>query len=118
MVLGPEARLKAGRSHQNLINKRMAENYLSDSASIFSEAKAAKDRGLNHRAIRLSQESLERTLKAILRAIGVEYPKEHEVSEAIQENLEKLPQWFRTLAFFILSMPTIRLPKGHWDFSE
>ncbi len=79
-----------------MINKRMAENYLSDSTSILSEAKAARDKGLHHRAIRLSQESLELTLKAILRAVGVEYPKEHEVSEAINENSGKFPDWFRS----------------------
>ncbi len=79
-----------------MINKRMAENYLSDATSILLEATAAKDRGLHHRAIRLSQESLELTLKALLRAVGVEYPKEHEVSEAIEENLEKFPDWFRS----------------------
>ncbi len=74
----------------------MAENYLSDSTFILSEAKTAKEKELHHRAIRLSQESFELTLKAILRAVGIEYPKEHEVSEAIKENLEKFPDWFRS----------------------
>jgi HEPN domain-containing protein len=84
-----------------LINKRMAENYLTDSASILTEAEAAKTRGLHHRAIRLSQESLELTLKAILRAVAVEYPKEHDVSDAIAENLEKLPDWFRSQTSYL-----------------
>jgi len=79
-----------------LINKRMAQNYLSDSTSILSEAKAARNSEVHHRAIRLSQESLKLTLKAILRAVGIEYPKEHEVSDAMKENLEKLPDWFRS----------------------
>lgn len=84
-----------------MINKRMAENYLSDSASILSEAEAARGRNLHHRAIRLSQESLELTLKAILRAVGIEYPKEHDVSDAITENLEKLPDWFRSYTGYL-----------------
>lgn len=96
MVLGPETRPEAGGGHQNLINKRMAEDYLSDSTSILSEAKAAKDGGRHHRAIRLSQESLELSLKAILRSVGIEYPKERDVSDAIQENIEKFPDWFRS----------------------
>jgi HEPN domain-containing protein len=77
-----------------LINRRMSENYLSDAASILKEAHAARGNGVYHRALRLSQESLELTLKAVLRAVGIEYPKEHEVSEAIQENLNKFPDWF------------------------
>ena len=76
----------------------MAEDYLADSTSILSEAKAAKDNGRHHRAIRLSQESLELSLKAILRSVGVEYPKEHDVSDAIQENMGKFPNWFRPTA--------------------
>ena len=84
-----------------MINKRMAENYLSDSASILLEAKTARDRGIHHRAIRLSQESLELALKGILRAVGIEYPKEHEVSDAIDENLGKFPEWFRSQAAYL-----------------
>lgn len=79
-----------------MINKRMAENYLADSASILLEAEGARSRKLHHRAIRLSQESLKLTLKAVLRAVGVEYPKEHDVSDAMRENLDKLPDWFRS----------------------
>jgi HEPN domain-containing protein len=75
----------------------MAEDYLAESASILSEARAAKDMGRHHRAIRLSQECLELTLKAILRSVGVEYPKEHDVSDAIEENLELFPDWFRSV---------------------
>jgi len=79
-----------------LINRRMAENYLRDAKSILAEAKAARMRRLHHRAIRLSQESFELTLKAVLRSIGIEYPKEHEVSDALRENMAKLPRWFQS----------------------
>ena len=88
----------------------MAEDYLTDSASILSEAKAAKEMGRHHRAIRLSQESLELTLKAILRSVGVEYPKEHDVSDAIEENLEKFPEWIRSV--------TSKLEEGSTWLSE
>ena len=77
-----------------MMNRRMAENYISDSTSILSEAKEARGRKLHHRAIRLSQESFELTVKGILRAVGVEYPKEHDVSDALSDNLEKFPDWF------------------------
>lgn len=79
----------------------MAENYLRDSESILTEAEAARTRELHHRAIRLSQESFELTLKAILRAVAVEYPKEHDVSDAVVEILDKLPDWFRSHATYL-----------------
>jgi HEPN domain-containing protein len=81
-----------------MISKKMAENYLADATSILSEAKVAKGSDLHHRAIRLSQESLELSLKAVLRSVGVEYPKEHDVSDAIDENLQKFPDWFRSIS--------------------
>jgi len=84
-----------------LINKRMAENYVSDAKSILVEAKAARRRKHHHRAIRLSQESFELSLKAILRSIGVEYPKEHEVSDAIEENVAKFPDWFQSKVTYL-----------------
>jgi len=79
-----------------LINKRMAENYLHDAEAILTEAKVARGRRLFHRAVRLGQESFELSLKAMLRSIGVEYPKEHEVSDALKENSAKFPEWFQS----------------------
>jgi len=73
----------------------MAENYLSDARSILAEVKTARRRKLHHRVVRLSQESFELSLKAILRSVGVEYPKEHEVSDAIRENIVKFPNWLQ-----------------------
>jgi len=79
----------------------MAENYVSDAKSILVEAKAARRRKHHHRAIRLSQESFELSLKAILRSIGVEYPKEHEVSDAVRENMAKFPDWFQSKVAYL-----------------
>jgi len=84
-----------------LNSKRMAENYLRDAQSILIEAKAAQRRRLSHRAVRLSQESFELSLKGILRSIGIEYPKEHEVSDALKENPAKFPQWFQSRAAYL-----------------
>lgn len=95
MVLGPETRHQAGGDNTSLINKRMAQNYLSDATSILDEAKSARNNGLHHRAIRRSQESFELALRATLRAVGIEYPKEHEVSDALRDNITKFPNWLR-----------------------
>lgn len=84
-----------------MITRKMAENYLSDAKSILGEAKAARRRKLHHRAIRLSQESFELSLKAILRSVGIEYPKEHEVSDAIGANMAKFPDWFQSQVAYL-----------------
>jgi HEPN domain-containing protein len=73
----------------------MAENYLRDAETILVEAGAATRRRLFHRAVRLGQESFELSLKGMLRSIGVEYPKEHEVSDALEENSARFPKWFQ-----------------------
>lgn len=78
------------------MNKKLAENYLSDAASILDEARSAEEKGLHHRAIRRSQESFELALKSILRAVGIEYPKEHDVSDALRDSSGKLPNWLRS----------------------
>lgn len=44
--------------------------------------------------VRQSQEAVELSLKAALRLVGVEFPKEHDVSDALVENSGKFPRWF------------------------
>ena len=34
------------------------------------------------------------SLKAILRSIAIEYPRDHDVSEALETAKEKFPAWF------------------------
>ena len=75
----------------------MAENYLKDAGIILEEARQAREKGLHHRAIRLSQEACELALKACLRAVGIEYPKAHDLSDILLENRERFPGWFRCI---------------------
>ena len=44
--------------------------------------------------VRQSQEAVELSLKAALRLVGVEFPKEHDVSDALIQNSTKYPSWF------------------------
>jgi HEPN domain-containing protein len=46
-------------------------------------------------AVRFSQEAVELSLKAALRAFGVEYPKEHDVGGVLRSVGERYPTWFR-----------------------
>jgi len=45
-------------------------------------------------AVRFSQEAVELSLKAALRAFGVEYPKEHDVGGVLRSVGERYPNWF------------------------
>ncbi|MEM2896078.1 MAG: HEPN domain-containing protein [Candidatus Bathyarchaeia archaeon] len=45
--------------------------------------------------VRYSQEAVELSLKACLRAVGIEYPKEHDVSKVLNATSERFPEWFR-----------------------
>src|SRR2546425_4820350 len=46
-------------------------------------------------AVRFSQEAVELSLKAALRAYGVEYPKEHDVGGVLRSVRERYPKWFQ-----------------------
>ncbi|MBS7622717.1 HEPN domain-containing protein [Candidatus Bathyarchaeota archaeon] len=46
-------------------------------------------------AVRRSQEALELAVKAVLRAMAVEYPHEHDVGEALDVIVDRLPQSLR-----------------------
>lgn len=79
-----------------MINRRMAENFLKGGQTILQEAEAAFEAERHHRSVRLSQESFELSMKACLRAVGIEYPKEHEVSDIMAEHGDMFPDWFRS----------------------
>ena len=62
----------------------MARAYIEDAEYSFSEAKVAFEKGIYHRAVRRAQECIELSLKAILRLVGIEYPRQHDVSIVLQ----------------------------------
>jgi len=74
----------------------MAKAYIEDAGYSLKEAKTAFKGGLHHRAVRRAQECVEFSLKAILRLLGVEYPRQHEVSAVLEEAARRkgLPEWF------------------------
>lgn len=74
----------------------MAKAYIEDAQYSLSEAKVAHKKEIYHRAIRRAQECIELSLKAILRLVGIEYPRQHEVSVVLREMAETrhLPKWF------------------------
>ncbi|MCS7138949.1 MAG: HEPN domain-containing protein [Crenarchaeota archaeon] len=71
----------------------MARTYLEDAAYSLREAKEAFSTKRHHRAVRRAQESVELSLKAVLRLLAVEYPREHDVSNVLTRiaQLKELP---------------------------
>ena len=67
--------------------------------------------------VRSSQESVELSLKAALRLVGVEYPKKHEISRVLLLANKRFPSWFRVENFAKISraLAEVREPAMYGD---
>jgi HEPN domain-containing protein len=72
----------------------MALDYMKRAKRCFVECKGAFEDEDYPITIRRAQECVELSLKAILRSIAIEYPRDHDVSEALETAKEKFPDWF------------------------
>ncbi|MEM2912980.1 MAG: HEPN domain-containing protein [Candidatus Bathyarchaeia archaeon] len=66
--------------------------------------------------MRLSQECVELSLKASLRAAGIEYPKVHDVSDILIEVKDRFPEWFRSEMDFLCYSSRILAKKRELSF--
>ena len=73
----------------------MALDYLDRARSRLIDAEAAFKRGDYPETVRYSQEAVELSLKSVLRIIGIEYPKVHDVGDIIYFYRDQYPEWFR-----------------------
>ena len=73
----------------------LARDYMARAKSRLNSARAALDRKEYPDVVRYSQECVELSLKASLRFVGVEYPREHDVSDVLTEVAGRFPKWFR-----------------------
>lgn len=64
---------------------------------------ALKDKNYAY-TVRSSQECVELSLKAVLRLMGIEYPKKHDVSRVLLMNKWRFPEWFPTERFAEISL--------------
>ncbi|MFQ5710572.1 MAG: HEPN domain-containing protein [Candidatus Geothermarchaeales archaeon] len=71
-----------------------AKALLEEASIRLESAGASLKRGYSSYVVRQSQECVELSLKAALRLVGIEYPKQHEVSAALIENKGLYPSWF------------------------
>lgn len=67
-------------------------------------------------AVRLSQECVELSLKASLRAVGIEYPKVHDVSDILVEVKNRFPEWFRSEMDFLCHSSKLLAKKRELSF--
>lgn len=74
-----------------MMNKEMAKDYLERSLRCLEEAEMAFAKGDYAGTVRRGQEAFELCLKALLRAMGIEYPKEHDVSDVLEAERHRLP---------------------------
>jgi len=76
---------------------RLAADYLRRAESRLKDAESANQRKDYPEVVRYSQEAVELSLKACLRLVGVEYPKEHHVGDVLKIHTDRFPEWFRGL---------------------
>lgn len=80
----------------------MALEYIRRAYRTLEEAQNAFRAGDYPLTVRRSQETVELSLKAVLRFLAIEYPRDHDVRDVLLEvaNSRKLPEWFmRDLEF-------------------
>lgn len=80
---------------------RVAKSYLRQARARLDDARDAIREENHPYAVRLSQECVELSLKAVLKVVGIEYPKVREVSDIFPEIRERFPHWFKTEIGFL-----------------
>lgn len=71
--------------------EKLSKAYLRQARDRLDSAGRALKRRNNAYCVRLSQEAVELSTKALLRSMGVEYPKFHDTSPALRAVGDKLP---------------------------
>lgn len=79
----------------------LAVGYLKQAEARLADARDALAEANNAYALRLSQECVELSVKAALRSVAIEYPKQHEVSDLLIEFKKRFPVWFADETGFI-----------------
>jgi HEPN domain-containing protein len=74
----------------------MAQDYINTARSCLREAREAFGEGNFSLCVRRAQECIELSIRAVLRILAIEFPKEHDVSDIFQglDGFE-LPGWFK-----------------------
>jgi len=87
----------------------MAKAMLHQATDRLATAETAYSNGNYPYTVRSAQECVELTLKATLRAVGVEYPKKHDVSRVLLRVRDRLPPSFPADDFARISKNLVEL---------
>lgn len=90
---------------------RVAKSYLRQAKARLVDAVEAVPEANYPYAVRLSQECVELCLKAVLKVVGIEYPKIHDVSDILVEVEERFPKWFKAQINFMRESSKILVKK-------
>jgi len=90
---------------------KIAKAYLRQAEFRLKDAREALFEGNYPYAVRLSQECVELSLKAVLKAVGIEYPKIHDVSDVVVDVKDRFPEWFRAELGFLRESSKILVKK-------
>jgi hypothetical protein len=75
--------------------KDMAVDYIKRAENCLTECENAFEEDDFARTVRRAQECIELSVKSVLRAIGIEFPKEHDISDLLVTLNFKFPNWFK-----------------------
>lgn len=73
----------------------MARDLLARAGRCLKEAHAATDDGDHALCVRRAQEAIKLAIKGLLRLVGIEFPREHDVSEALVGSRDRFPGSWR-----------------------
>jgi HEPN domain-containing protein len=73
----------------------LARAYLTSASRRVAQAREELRRRNLADGVRFSQESVEFSFKAALRWAGIDYPKQHDVSDILEKNADRFPRSFR-----------------------
>lgn len=90
---------------------KVAKSYLRQAEARLDDAEDALSEANHPYAVRLSQECVELSLKAVLKVVSIEYPKVHDVSDILLEVKERFPGWFRSELEFLRESSKILVKK-------
>jgi len=88
---------------------RMAEAMLQQARDRLTTAERANSDQNYPYAVRSSQECVELSLKAALRAVGIEYPKKHDVSRVLLRVRDRFPASFAADSYASISRELVEL---------
>lgn len=90
---------------------KIAMSYMRQAEARLKDSKEAYPEKNYPYTVRLSQECVELCLKAVLKAVGIEYPKVHDVSDVLIDVKHRFPQWFQAETDFLSESSKILVKK-------